>query len=150
LADVYTGLQTGLLDTIASAPTGAIAFQWHTKVKYLTDVPLMYLIGVLAVDRKAFGRLTPEDQKVIRLVMARIFKHLDQLNREDNEKAKAALARQGVEFVKPSTTELARWHHVAEQARGKLEAQREFSGEMFDLLQNHLQTYHSQARADGG
>jgi TRAP-type C4-dicarboxylate transport system substrate-binding protein len=150
LADVYTGLQTGLLDTVASAPTGAIAFQWHTKVKYLTDVPIMYLIGLLAVDRRAFGRLAPEDQKVVRSVMARIFKQLDQLNREDNEKAKAALARQGVKFVKPSAAELAHWHQVAEKARVKLEARGEFSREMFDLLQGHLQAYHSQARANGG
>ena len=63
LADVYTGLQTGLIDTVAAPPMAAIAFQWHTKVKYMTDVPLMYLTGVLAVDRRNFGRLKAADRE---------------------------------------------------------------------------------------
>jgi len=44
IVDVYTALQTGLVDTVAAPPMGAIAFQWHTKVNYMTDVPLMYLV----------------------------------------------------------------------------------------------------------
>ena len=32
-ADVYTALQTGLIDTVAAPPMGAIAFQWHTRVR---------------------------------------------------------------------------------------------------------------------
>jgi len=39
LADVLTGLQTGLIDTVATSAVGAIALQWHTQVKYLTEMP---------------------------------------------------------------------------------------------------------------
>ncbi len=55
LADVYTALQTGLVDTVAAPAMGAIALQWHTRVKYLTDVPLTYLIGAFVIDRKTFA-----------------------------------------------------------------------------------------------
>src|SRR5512140_312868 len=41
LTDVLTGLQTGLITTIGATASGAIALQWHTKVKYLTDMPTM-------------------------------------------------------------------------------------------------------------
>ena len=34
IADVLTGLQTGLIDTIGSPSIGAIALQWHTQVDY--------------------------------------------------------------------------------------------------------------------
>ena len=61
LGDVYTALQTRLVDTVAGPPMGAIALQWHTNMKYLTDVPLTYLIGVFAIDRKAFDKLRPDD-----------------------------------------------------------------------------------------
>ena len=69
-ADVYTGLQTGLLDTVATLPTAAIAFQWHTKLKTFVDVPLIYVIGVLAINRTSFEQISPEDQAVVRKVMA--------------------------------------------------------------------------------
>ena len=43
--DVLVGLQTGLVDVVYAPPTVAISLQWFTKVKYLTDVPLVYLAG---------------------------------------------------------------------------------------------------------
>ena len=43
--DVLTGLQTGLLDVVAASPVLALVLQWHTKVKYVTDLPISYEIG---------------------------------------------------------------------------------------------------------
>ncbi|MFT4812468.1 MAG: TRAP-type C4-dicarboxylate transport system substrate-binding protein, partial [Marinoscillum sp.] len=39
ISNVYTGLQTGLLDTVTINPSGAIALQWHTKIQHLSDEP---------------------------------------------------------------------------------------------------------------
>jgi len=52
IADVRAGLQTGLINTVAISPVGAVALQWHTQVKYLVDVPFLYLYAVLSVDKK--------------------------------------------------------------------------------------------------
>jgi hypothetical protein len=41
IADVRTSLQTGLIDAVTVSPIGAIVLQWHTQVKYLTDMPDM-------------------------------------------------------------------------------------------------------------
>ncbi|MDE0755710.1 MAG: TRAP transporter substrate-binding protein DctP, partial [Woeseiaceae bacterium] len=40
VTDVLTGLQTGLLDIAAIPPEVAVALQWHTRVKYFTDMPV--------------------------------------------------------------------------------------------------------------
>jgi TRAP-type C4-dicarboxylate transport system substrate-binding protein len=40
LTDVLTGLQTGLIDIVAMSPIGALVLQWHTKIKYVTEIPL--------------------------------------------------------------------------------------------------------------
>ena len=51
--------------------------QWHTKVKYVTDVPLAYAMGVLAVDRKAFRGVSDPDQAAFRDIMTRAYAAVD-------------------------------------------------------------------------
>jgi len=115
LADVYTGLQTGLIDTVGGTPMGALAFQWHTRLGAVTEAPLGYLIGVLVVDKKRFKRLNAADQKIVMDVMQGIFRRMDKLNREDNTKAIAAMKNQGIAFVKPSSEELKTWKQYADE-----------------------------------
>jgi TRAP-type C4-dicarboxylate transport system substrate-binding protein len=142
LPDVYTGLQTGLIDTVGGTPMGALAFQWHTRLGAITDVPLGYLIGVLVVDKKRFMRLTPNDQKIVRDVMSDIFKRMDTLNREDNIKATDALKNQGIDFVYPSKEELATWKKYAEEViddAGSVASSPEIHGKVQSLLTEYRQ-----------
>jgi len=141
IGDVYTGLQTGLLDTVATTPAGAIAFQWHTKVKYLVDVPLVYLVGLMVVDRDAFQKMSPADQVVVKEVMSEVFARLDRLNRADNESARAALRSQGIEFVSPSDEELVRWHAVAGESLARLDKLDVYSQESLHLLLGYLKEF---------
>ena len=46
ITDVLTGLQTGLIDIVIIPPIVALVLQWHTKVKYVTEVPLVYSFGL--------------------------------------------------------------------------------------------------------
>ena len=141
LADVYTGLQTGLIDTVAATPSAAIAFQWHTKLRHATDVPLSYLIGVLAVDSRAFRRLSPEDQAVVRKVMGEVFRRLDKANRADNAAARATLEKRGVPFQNPTPEQLEEWQATGARARAILESRGTFSVEMLQRIDTELATY---------
>jgi len=148
ISDVYTGLQTGLIDTIASSPIGAIAFQWHTKVRYLTDVPLMYLFGTLAFAKKAFDKLSEVDQFVVNDVMGLIFKRLDVENRRGNERATIALQNQGIEIVSPSLAERQRWRSIAKEAELRYQGKGLYSEEMYEILQGHLRDFRQGAADD--
>jgi TRAP-type C4-dicarboxylate transport system substrate-binding protein len=144
IADVYTGLQTGMLDTVAGVPTGLIAFQWYTNVTHFTDVPLMFLTGVFTVDSKAFNRIKPGDQKIVREVMARIFKELDAVNRADNESAKAALQQQGIEFVHPNASERDNWESIAREGRENLIIKAKYTPALVDEMLGYIQEYRAQ------
>jgi len=144
VADVYTGLQTGLLDTVAGVPTGIVAFQWYTSVTHLTDVPLMFLTGMFAVDSKAFKRVKPDDQKIVREVMGRIFKDLDEVNRADNESARAALQSQGIEFVHPNTDERDNWESIARNGREKMIGRAKYTPALVDEMLGYIQEYRTQ------
>ena len=141
IADVRTGLQTGLINTVTTPPIGALALQWHTQIKYLLDEPFLYIFGVLAVDRKAFLKISPGDQKLFREIMGRVFKELDQRNREDNIKALETLRKQGIEFVKPSAEALKKWCQDASEVPKRLVETDRLSQEMVDTLESLLKDY---------
>jgi len=141
IADVRIGLQTGLINTVTTPPIGALALQWHTQIKYLLDEPFLYIFGVLAVDRKAFLKMSPGDQKIFREIMGRVFEDLDRRNREDNIKALETLRKQGIEFVKPSGEALEQWFQDASEVPKRLVETDRLSQEMVDTLEGLLKDY---------
>ena len=145
IADVYTSLQTGLIDTVAAPPMGAIAFQWHTKVDYLTNVPLMYLTGVLALDTKTFKKLKPADQEIVREEIEVASASLDADARSSDANALEALKKQGVEFVLASSTEeLQRWHSISKQAIERLRAMNRYSEANLTKIIGLIEAYRAQ------
>jgi len=115
MRDVLMGLQTGMINVVFGSPVGALALQWHSKIRYVTDLPMLYLFGVLVIDKPAFDKIAAPDQQVVRDVMARVIKEIDQRSRQDNDEAISALKNQGIEFVKPTP-------EAAEEFKNKIEA----------------------------
>ena len=113
LSDVLAGLQTGLVDTVATSPIGAIALQWHTQVKYMTDAPVMYFYAVLAIDKKVFQRLSKDDQAIVTQRMTRAFHDIDKQNRSDNVGAYDALLKQGIQLVPVTDEQRKVWYDKA-------------------------------------
>ncbi|MES9969397.1 MAG: TRAP transporter substrate-binding protein DctP [Candidatus Thiodiazotropha sp.] len=139
LTDVLTGLQTGLIDTIASAPIGAIALQWHTRVSYLTQVPLAYLYATLVLKEKAFNKLATSDQSIVKQILESTFRKIDQQNRKDNEQALLALKKQGIEFVSPSSDQQHAWEAHANATIRQLSEEKIFSKQMLNKMQSLIQ-----------
>ncbi|MDD9893431.1 MAG: TRAP transporter substrate-binding protein DctP [Gammaproteobacteria bacterium] len=115
LGDVYTGLQTGLIDTAGTSPAGAIALQWYTQIKYVTDYPLGYLAGWLAIGTKAWKKLTPADQKTVKTVWAKVYDQIDADTWAGADNAIDALKNQGVEFVPLDADDVMNWQAATER-----------------------------------
>jgi TRAP-type transport system periplasmic protein len=122
LADVYTSLQTGLLETVANTTSGAIAFQRHTRIKHVVDLPLSYVMGIMVIDQRTFNKLEAGDQAVVRAAIGRAFNNLDIANKRDNESARSVLAKQGVKFDVPSAEEAEYWRGIGVSTLKKLQA----------------------------
>lgn len=141
IADVLTGLQTSLIDTVATSPVAAIALQWHTQVKYVTDIPLLYVYGILMLDKRAFDKLTPEQQTIVQEVMGRVFREIEQQNLDDNDKALAAIKKQGVEFLEVPEAQLEKWREVAGTVAHRLVEKKRLSQGIVDRLEETLADY---------
>jgi len=121
LPDVFTALQTGMIDTVGNTPSGAIALQWHGRLRQLLDLPLTYVVGIVAVDRRAWGKLSEADQAAVLAAFRRAGQRIDADNQRADRDALKAMQQLGVAVVAPSPEEVARWRAVGEQVTNELQ-----------------------------
>jgi TRAP-type C4-dicarboxylate transport system substrate-binding protein len=58
--DILPGLQTGLIDAMATSPITAATFQWFAIAKYMTPVRWGAMTGGILITKQAWNRI-PED-----------------------------------------------------------------------------------------
>ncbi|MEY3041452.1 MAG: hypothetical protein RLZZ174_534 [Pseudomonadota bacterium] len=120
IADVLPGLQTQLINAIAAPPVAAIALQWFTQLDHLLELPFMYVYGTLAIQKKAFDRLSASDQEQVRALVSEAISAIGAQNRADHEQALAALQAQGLNFITPNPAAQAGWAAAAAAARAEM------------------------------
>ncbi len=126
LSEVYTGLQTGTINTFANTLSGAIILQWHTRARYVLDLPVIITAGTLAVERKAFERLEPAHGEIWKEEFAAALHHQEQQSARENEDARKALVGQGVEFVQPDPADVEQWQRIADEVIDEMTSSGEF------------------------
>lgn len=144
LTDVLTGLQTGLIDIVAMSPIGALVLQWHTKVKYVTEFPLVYTLGFMAVDKLAFNKLSDGDQAIVREVMERTYKNFDEANVAENKNARDALLNTGIESVSVDRAEYDKVRVRLMELNEDLGEQGMFSISLYKEMLQHIASYRDQ------
>jgi TRAP-type C4-dicarboxylate transport system substrate-binding protein len=128
LADVFTALQSGLVDTVGNTPAGAIALQWHGGLRQILDLPLSYVVGYVVIEERAFAKLTEEDQAALVDAFKRSSQRIDAGNREADTQALDALVELGVKRVPVSAEDKQRWQQIGREvgdhlvSEGKLDA----------------------------
>lgn len=127
IGDVFTSLQTGMVDMVANTPAGAVALQWHGKLRSLYDLPLAYVLGYVVVDLRAWQRIAPADQAVIDRIFAATTARVDASIRRDDAAALAAMQRQGLEVVTPSAADAAHFREVGAKVIAQLEREQGIS-----------------------
>ncbi len=138
LTDVMTGLQTGLIDTVASSPVGAIALQWHTRIKQVADIPLTYLYGSLVISEKALNRITASDRQILDKVLRHYTQLLNRQNREDNQQARKALMSEGIQFYQPMQMDPTPWKELIDKVTQHMRAQNRLDPKLTSQLYTML------------
>jgi TRAP-type C4-dicarboxylate transport system substrate-binding protein len=141
LTDVLTGLQTGLIDIVAIPPIVALVLQWHTKVKYITRVPLVYTLGFMAVEKKSFDKISAEDKAIVREVMTKIYKNFDRVNLIDNQEAFEALINSGLKQVEFDQEEYVKTRDLLLASNLLLGEKGAFTLELYQEMLRHIDEY---------
>jgi TRAP-type C4-dicarboxylate transport system substrate-binding protein len=138
--DVLVGLQTGLVDVVYAPPTGAISLQWFTKVKYLTDFPLVYLAAGVVVKKDIFKQISQTSQNFI---LESFQQHLDQLKavtRNENRDAVKVMVKNGVKIITPPKDQIDEYKRLSNKAMGHISGQT-FSKKVLDEVTSLLESY---------
>jgi TRAP-type C4-dicarboxylate transport system substrate-binding protein len=146
ITDVLTGLQTGLLDVIAAPPVGVVALQWHTRVKYMTSLPLMYTMGLMAIDSKAFNKLSTEDQVAFREVVTALYQRFDHQSRADDASAQQALRANGIKFVEPRAEDVQQWRDTVIATNQRLGREGVYTPALMEEMRGHLREFRSRGK----
>lgn len=146
MGDVLMGLQTGMINVVAASPVGALALQWQTKIKYVNNLPMSYVFGILAVNKKDFDKLSKEDQAVVTQVMAKALGEINQRSRDDNQKAAETLKNQGVEFIEPTAEAANEFKTLLKNSDMDLVKTGGLSGSLVKELNQHLADFRAKTK----
>ncbi len=138
--DVLVGLQTGLVEVIYAPPSGAISLQWFTKVKYITDVPLIYLAGGVVVKKDIFRQIPQTSQNFILEIFQQELDRLKMITRNENREAMEVMVRHGTKIITSSKDQIDEYKRVSNKAMGHIVGQtfsKKVLGEVTSLLENY-------------
>ena len=141
MTDVLTGLQTGLIDIVAIPPVVALALQWHTKISYITRVPVLYAMGFLAIDSKIINRINTDDQKVLNEVINRIYSEVDSDSQQDSENAYEALSKIGIQEIQFDGDEYQKLTDLLEEPTKKMANDGFYSLELFNEIKMYIDDF---------
>lgn len=147
IADVILALQTGQIDTVANSFVGAIALQWHTGIKYITDVPILYSYGLLLLTREAYEEIPSEYRETVKVIMSDYFSKLKTDMRKDNRDSAQALIKEGIQFVPATAENYREFERVVQEVKDGL-LKKLFPGDGRVKLQQYIDEYRN-ARSEG-
>jgi len=134
LSDALLGLRRGLVDVVAASPVAALVLQWHTEVKYRTDLPLSYSMGVFAIPNDVFYGLAENDQAVVRSVLTEVMATIDSTSRDDNAEARRIMESMGIETVLVNRADVESWRRIIEEQYPELRRRRDIDVDLFDAM----------------
>ena len=140
LADVNTGLETGMIDSFYSPPLAAIYFQWHLKIQYFLDYPMVNSTGALLIKKSIFDKLSKEYQEIFKKTAKKYCRELIRIARKDNENAFAVLEKEGIIFESPPQKQITSFHEDAGKIYEKSIPQL-YSRELFNRVQDILKIH---------
>ena len=68
LPEVYSSLQTGIIDTIIASSVGVLAFQWHTTLKYMAKQAGGIVTGAFVIRQEQLDKLPKEARDYLEAV----------------------------------------------------------------------------------
>jgi TRAP-type C4-dicarboxylate transport system substrate-binding protein len=119
--DVLPSLQTGLINACYGPPLAVLAFQWWTKVKFMTSMTINVAIGATVMVKKDFDKLSPDLQKLMLTEAKDLQDKLLKQIRDENAHSLSELKKNGVQEIETPKEMVTQFEEQSKAIRPKLE-----------------------------
>jgi TRAP-type transport system periplasmic protein len=120
LTDVFTSLQTGLINGFYTSPLAGLSMQWFTKAKYILDLPLANSAGSILIAKSMWDKMPKDLQDILIRNGRQYMRKLTEMSRKDNEKSLKVMQQKGLKLIKPDQKALQEYENVGYNARKSL------------------------------
>jgi TRAP-type C4-dicarboxylate transport system substrate-binding protein len=135
---VFPGLTDGKLEVVPASAMAAVAFQWYTKLKYMTSSNFNIIVGGSIISKKKLKELSESDQKTLFDTAKRAASKLDEIVARDDARAYQTLLSRGLQEVNTEANKAA-WDAVSAKAREQLAQRGVFSKSLLKAVETAAQ-----------
>jgi TRAP-type transport system periplasmic protein len=118
LAEVYGGMQTGMIDTFWGTAALAAALQWHTTASFISEQGLGFINGAIVIRRAAWDQMPEAGRNGITEIVEERSRESQLEIREMDDKIYGRLLKRGYTALRP--TDQGEWWEAGRQLRRRL------------------------------
>jgi tripartite ATP-independent transporter DctP family solute receptor len=112
-AETFTAVQQGVVDGLNLQPVWTSLNGFGQVIKYATRNNAVMTLHCVQMSKKAWERLTPEQQQAVQKAMSEAIKVANKADADDESKYVEKLKAGGMAIYDPSPAELTQWHKTA-------------------------------------
>ena len=138
-SEVYTAMQTGVLDAANTSNDSFVSYRLYEQVKCLTapgENALWFMYEPVVMSKKSFDKLTPAQQKAIMAAGQKAEAYFVGESRKGEQKMIDTFTKSGVKVVTMNEADYSAWMKVAQQSSYKNFAEKVKGGD--ELLKKAL------------
>ncbi|MEO6958626.1 MAG: TRAP transporter substrate-binding protein DctP [Burkholderiaceae bacterium] len=121
-SEVYTGMQTGILDAVNTSNDSFVSYRIYEQVKCLTapgENALWFMYEPIIMSKKSYDKLKPNQQKAIMDAAAKAETYFVGESKKGEKKMTDAFTKAGVKVVTMSKDDYDQWMKIAEASSYK-------------------------------
>ncbi|NYT38635.1 ABC transporter substrate-binding protein [Allopusillimonas soli] len=121
-SEIYTAMQTGVLDATNTSNSSFVSYRIYEQVKCLTapgENALWFMYEPVIMSKKVYDGLEPKQQEAIMAAAKKAEAYFDAESRKGEQKMVDIFKKAGVEVVTMSADDYAAWMKVAEDSSYK-------------------------------
>lgn len=130
--EIYSGMQSGVLDAALTSSTSLISFRLSETAGFLTtgrDHTFWFMFEPLLMSKKTYDSLTPEQQKIVMEVGASLEKFGMEAAKADDQKVAEVFTKAGDKVVDMDAAAFAKWREIAKTSAWKDYAEKVKNGQ---------------------
>ncbi len=115
-SEIYSGLQTGVLDGANTSSSSLVSYRIYEQVKCLTapgENALWFMYEPILMSKKSFNKLTPAQQLELMKAAGMAEQYASEAAKAADKKLADTFAKAGVKVVEMTAEQAAMWREVA-------------------------------------